>query len=175
MLCRWRSDPAYSAGWRSGPAHSQLSQPSLLLGWTQSSLRSLKDGGRPCGDNDLLGCSPDVCTFRRQDSEALSRAHSSRLAPYFFTVSHTCSSVISRRSSKLSWSGEISWWRGQGGQLDLEPKRPGIFRPPSSGTQGNLRSLRPGPCGHPVNTAHCANAWLNLGLSPVCHLVRQII
>lgn len=70
---------------------------------------SLKDSGWRVGGNlDALGCSPDVCTFLRQDREALSRAHSSRLAPYFSTVSHTCSSVISRRSSRLSWSGEIS-------------------------------------------------------------------
>lgn len=53
-------------------------------------------------------CSPDMCTFRRQEREALRRAHSSWLAPYFSTVSHTCSSVISKRSSRLSWPGVIS-------------------------------------------------------------------
>lgn len=53
-------------------------------------------------------CSPARCTFRRQEREAFRRAHSSWLAPYFSTVSHTCSSVISKRSSRLSWPGVIS-------------------------------------------------------------------
>lgn len=110
-------------------SHSHLCPKLVLASRAHSSVLactgSSKDSGRPALDNpDLPDGSPDLCTFLRQESEALSRAHSSRLAPYFSTVSHTCSSVISRRSSKLSWSGEISWRKGQKQSAGQEPKRP---------------------------------------------------
>lgn len=56
----------------------------------------------------LFSPSPDLWTLLRQEREALSRAHSSLLAPNFCTVSQTSSSVISRRSSRFNWPGVIS-------------------------------------------------------------------
>lgn len=91
----------------SGIYHPKLtpSHPGL-----QSGHRNLEEPRQMCwgGVSIPKARSPDMWTLRRQEREALRRAHSSRLAPYFSTVSHTCSSVISKRSSRLSWPGVIS-------------------------------------------------------------------
>lgn len=59
-----------------------------------------------CQQSGLL---PSWWAFLRQEREALSRAHSSSLAPNFCNSSHTCSSLISRRPSKLTSPAFISW------------------------------------------------------------------
>ena len=80
--------------------------PQLTVGCDHSSPPALYSplGGQPC--------SPDLWTLRRQERDALRRAHSSLLAPNFSTVSHTWSSVISSSSSRLSCPGAISYQGG---------------------------------------------------------------
>lgn len=83
--------------------------PQLTVGCDHSSPPALYSplGGQPC--------SPDLWTLRRQERDALRRAHSSLLAPNFSTVSHTWSSVISSSSSRLSCPGAISYQGGERG------------------------------------------------------------